>query len=92
MKRFEAKIEKYYCNKLTDFIISCLQRYMVDVRTSETKVSIVIEIKKPIYKDEYYRTIFSFRKKDALEFLCNQEELHKRIIEHAKNYFEYGGK
>ena len=81
-------LDNYYSNKLINYCKSCLQRYIIDIRITETKTNVDIEIKMPKYNDKQFISIFNFHKGNAFIYLCEQEEIKKILLERAKKYSE----
>ena len=81
-------LDKYYTKKLIEFIKSALVMYILDKKFEVTKDRVKIFIKKDKYNDNEYTLIGTFLKKDALEYLCNQNEVILNLRKKAKEYCE----
>ncbi len=76
MKLITKILDTYYSDKLVALITRILyNRYNIDIRVTTGEQYIRIEIKKTIYNDEQYKTIFAFKKEDSFSYICNQSKL-----------------
>lgn len=89
-------LDNYYSNKLMNIIKNRIsKKYYIsvylkkpDFNVKEEKNKIIVQIKKPEYKDEFYTQIFAFYKENAFEILCRYDEMWKEIEINIKEYLK----
>ena len=85
----EKMLDKYYTKKLKDYISSYMTNwFIIDTRIVETKYYILLQIKKPHYKDETYITIHRFHKSNSIYYLLDIKNVCKDIKESVNRYLE----
>lgn len=87
MKRIINKIlDNYYADKLIKECRDVVMLYNLDCISIDVGSMVYINVKPRAYKDEYYKVVFRFNKKNALKWFCNLEELEKVLREELKEY------
>lgn len=84
----EKMLDKYFLNKFKMHISNYLLHWYIDTRFVETQNYINLQIKKPKYKEENYKCIYSFYKKSGLEYILEEERYLKSIKEAVEKYLE----
>ena len=87
----EKILNKYFTKKLKKYTSSYLLRWYIDIRFIEKNNFIELQIKKAHYKDEFFKSIYSFNKSDALFYLLNTEKTFKELKKCVDYYLESKG-
>ena len=87
MKLINKLLDKYYTNKLIDYIKFVLEDFYIDVTTIKYKNLIKIAVKNPKYNDRQYITIYRFTKEDAFTLMCMYKDVTTEILENYDKYY-----
>ena len=81
-------LDIYFVKKLKKYIQNYCLKWVIDTRFVEDKWNIILQVKRPHYKEECYSNIFSFQKVDTFIYLLNLKAIEKEIDTRIKNYSE----
>lgn len=84
----EKMLNKYFINKFKEHIGNYLLHWFIDTRFVENQYYVILQIKKSKYKEENYKSIYSFYKKSGLEYILEEERYLKSIKEAVEIYLE----
>lgn len=87
----EKILDKYFTKKLKNYASSYLLRWFIDTKFIEKNNFIELQIKKPHYKDELFKAIYSFNKSDALYYLLHFDQICKELKKCVVDYLKSKG-
>ena len=84
----EQILNNYFMKKFKKYICNYLLNWCLDTRFIEKGNIIELQIKRPHFKDELYKSIFSFYKNEGVYYLLNMEDIEKKLKECINHYLE----
>lgn len=86
----EKMLDKYFTKKLKEYISTYMLNWYIDTRFIKKADHIILQIKKPHYKNETYTTIYDFYEFDSIYYLLNVENVCKDLKESVNKYLNKG--
>jgi hypothetical protein len=84
----EKMLDKYFTKKLKKHISTYMLHWYIDTRFIEKADHIILQIKKPHYKDETYTTIYDFYEFNSIYYLLDIKNVRKDLEESVNKYLE----
>ena len=86
----EKMLDKYFTKKLKNRISTYMMYWYIDTRFIKKADHIILQIKRPHYKDETYTTIYDFYECSSIYYLLDIENVCKDLEESVNKYLNKG--